>query len=725
MIVSSTASTALRRVALAEAALRRHGVDELLLGHLELLLWTRWTTGRYRTLRTVSAQPCGFRIVRPRRFPPHERAGSRRTPRRASASAPPSSRSMTQMAVRHSKAACRSARTASTAAPPDVTTSSIKMTRSPCLVGALDLVGGSVLLRLAAHDQKRLARGERGGRGERDRAELGAGEPLRVRLELGRFRRDARADRLEQLGRGLEAVLVEVVASSACPSAGGSRPRGGVLADRRDAARRRPSAPGGVDDASRASGSSRSPLGRAVGRARPSSRPRSRRRPAPRRSANARGGRAIVPASEPAARGCVPVSEPYAAPSRASFFAPLRARLRLPGLVAERAQAALQVVEDEADGRLGRGGRGDRALAVADEEHAALAASRPRAAWTGVAAGRAADRREQLLRAPSRSPRRVRPRAWSASDRAVRVEHDGGLDLRRDLGQVGEACAASIGRLDATTSAHRRRDVREVLRRPRHAPRGDDRLLRAALVRAAPVPRALAARLLRPRGRVELPRTELKRFFPSPSIDSIISSIRAIQRNATSLGIVGAAFLLWSSLSLFSVLESAFNIVYDRPNRSFLRGKALARRLHARARSSSSSSGCSSAGSARRCSSATRRASSRNAFVAYTRLGRWSRRSRCSSSSSRLPRLTNADARRRATCCPGRSSRTIALEATLPGAAGLICGSRTTSPAVQARRRPALLLVWLYVMANVIVFGAEVNWWHGDAAGARPSSGLA
>ena len=37
-----------------------------------------------------------------------------------------------------------------------------------------------------------------------------------------------------------------------------------------------------------------------------------------------------------------------------------------------------------------------------------------------------------------------------------------------------------------------------------------------------------------------------------------------------------AAFLLWSSLSLFSVLESAFNIVYDRPNRAFLRGKALA-----------------------------------------------------------------------------------------------------------------------------------------------------
>ena len=52
--------------------------------------------------------------------------------------------------------------------------------------------------------------------------------------------------------------------------------------------------------------------------------------------------------------------------------------------------------------------------------------------------------------------------------------------------------------------------------------------------------------------------------------------IRTIQRNATSLGLVGGGFLLWSSLSLFSVLESAFNIVYGRPNRPFLHGKALA-----------------------------------------------------------------------------------------------------------------------------------------------------
>jgi uncharacterized BrkB/YihY/UPF0761 family membrane protein len=66
--------------------------------------------------------------------------------------------------------------------------------------------------------------------------------------------------------------------------------------------------------------------------------------------------------------------------------------------------------------------------------------------------------------------------------------------------------------------------------------------------------------------------TELKRAFPGSSVTSIVHTVREIQKHATALGIVGGAALLWTSLSLFSVLESAFNIVYGKPNRSFLRG---------------------------------------------------------------------------------------------------------------------------------------------------------
>src|SRR3954468_4821307 len=69
---------------------------------------------------------------------------------------------------------------------------------------------------------------------------------------------------------------------------------------------------------------------------------------------------------------------------------------------------------------------------------------------------------------------------------------------------------------------------------------------------------------------------ELQRAFPTTSIASILTLVHQVQDNATTLGIIGAVALIWSSLSLFSALESAFNIVYGLPNRSFLRGKALA-----------------------------------------------------------------------------------------------------------------------------------------------------
>src|SRR5205814_1425016 len=69
---------------------------------------------------------------------------------------------------------------------------------------------------------------------------------------------------------------------------------------------------------------------------------------------------------------------------------------------------------------------------------------------------------------------------------------------------------------------------------------------------------------------------EIKHTLPGTPIDSIIALVHTVQDNAAALGLVGAAALLWTSLSLFSVLESAFNIVYGQPNRSFLRGKLLA-----------------------------------------------------------------------------------------------------------------------------------------------------
>ena len=69
---------------------------------------------------------------------------------------------------------------------------------------------------------------------------------------------------------------------------------------------------------------------------------------------------------------------------------------------------------------------------------------------------------------------------------------------------------------------------------------------------------------------------ELSRMFPESSVSTIVRAVNEIRANATVLGLIGLGLLVWTSLGLFGALESAFNIVYGRPNRSFFRGKALA-----------------------------------------------------------------------------------------------------------------------------------------------------
>src|SRR5439155_6361294 len=80
------------------------------------------------------------------------------------------------------------------------------------VVRTLELIPGPVLLRLLAHDQERQPGLERRSRREGDRTELGRREPRRVGCVLAHRRRDALAERAQQLGARLEAVLVEVVA---------------------------------------------------------------------------------------------------------------------------------------------------------------------------------------------------------------------------------------------------------------------------------------------------------------------------------------------------------------------------------------------------------------------------------------------------------------------------------------------------------------------------------
>jgi len=205
---------------------------------------------------------------------------------------------------------------------------------------------------------------------------------------------------------------------------------------------------------------------------------------------------------------------------------------------------------------------------------------------------------------------------------------------------------------------------------------------------------------------------QLEKTFPNTSLDSILRAVRAIQANAAALGAVGGAFLLWSSLSFFSVLESAFNIVYGRPNRGFLHGKALATMMMGGSLVALFVSlVIGSIGQEilkRYVGFADNATAARVVAIGVSTIGVFV------FLSSSYYVLTNVDLTLREVL-PGAVTASLILEATFQ-ALPIYVGISKHNPVLQTLSGPAILLVWLYVMANVIVLGAEVNWWRAGRA---------
>src|SRR6476661_10697238 len=202
--------------------------------------------------------------------------------------------------------------------------------------------------------------------------------------------------------------------------------------------------------------------------------------------------------------------------------------------------------------------------------------------------------------------------------------------------------------------------------------------------------------------------TELKHAFPGSSISSIVHTIDEIQRHATALGIIGGAALVWASLSLFSVLESAFNIVYGQPNRSFLRGKLLAVGLMLVSLVTlffGLLAGSIGFDLLKRYAASV----AGNSYVAYALSVAVSTISVFVFLLAIYYLLTNVEHSFR-DVLPGAIVAAVLLEASFQVLPIYVRYSGNVV-ALKAFGGPALLLVWLYVMANVIVFGAEVNWW--------------
>ena len=198
---------------------------------------------------------------------------------------------------------------------------------------------------------------------------------------------------------------------------------------------------------------------------------------------------------------------------------------------------------------------------------------------------------------------------------------------------------------------------------------------------------------------------ELERAFPENSVENILDAVAEIQEQATELSVIGGIGLIWAALGFFSVLESAFNIVYGLPNRPFIRQKSLVLMLTAASlivlflALVISSVGV----------ELVQRAGVAEGFLSYLYALLVSTALLLGMTWSLYRLLTNTPLTWRETL-PGAIVAALLLQASfqiLP----LFVRLSNELIALQAYGGLVLLLVWLYVMANILVLGAEVNWW--------------
>jgi membrane protein len=203
---------------------------------------------------------------------------------------------------------------------------------------------------------------------------------------------------------------------------------------------------------------------------------------------------------------------------------------------------------------------------------------------------------------------------------------------------------------------------------------------------------------------------ELGRIFPGTSVKNLVDIVRTLQRNATTLGVIGGASLIWTSLGFLSALESALNIIYGLPNRPFVRQKLLVFALVG-------------SGLALVLISLVA-ATTAQTFLSDHASGLlkqpvWQISSALAISSAvtlgftftvyRLLPNTPVSSRE---ALPGAILATVLLQASF-AALPVYLNVAQTLPALKAFGGIVLLLTWLYLMGNIVMLGAEVNWWYG------------
>lgn len=217
---------------------------------------------------------------------------------------------------------------------------------------------------------------------------------------------------------------------------------------------------------------------------------------------------------------------------------------------------------------------------------------------------------------------------------------------------------------------------------------------------------------------------ELSHILPNQSVGDLLHGVRVLQGDAGTFGAIGVFGMIWASLGFYSALESAFNVVYQVSNRAFLHQKwvtflAVAASLLVLFCSLLLATGATGwvqrhdpglvdlrwAGFA-----AGLAVSTVGTFVFLGAVYRF---------------LPNVELHR-GDVWRGALVATVLFQASFQ-ALPLYLRFSHDLVAVRALGGLVILLVWLYLMANILVLGAEINWHHWSAAQPEeePVEGLA
>jgi membrane protein len=202
---------------------------------------------------------------------------------------------------------------------------------------------------------------------------------------------------------------------------------------------------------------------------------------------------------------------------------------------------------------------------------------------------------------------------------------------------------------------------------------------------------------------------ELGHILPGQSTRDLLEPVRSVQRNAGTLGIIGLFGIVWASLGFYSALESALNIVFRVQNRAFLHQKWVTFMLVVSSvvvLFASLLTTIAATGWVDRHAPhliqlnvsaylATMAASSVGSFLFLMAIYRY---------------LTNVELRR-GDVWPGALVGAVLFQMSFQ-ALPLYLRFSDQLLALRAFGGLVILLVWLYLMANIIVLGAEINWVH-------------